>query len=102
MLVAAHPLHKELAVKVVAVGGREAADISHNLQQVQPLLQRPGRQVVLHRLETQKGGGQLPHLPVGAPITQVHRRQVVEGALQVGGHLAAQRHLLAQRQLQRL
>lgn len=56
------------------------------------LLQGLAGQVCLRHGESVALRGEVPHLAVGGPVVQSHSGQVVEGSIQVVGHIGCTRN----------
>ena len=62
-------------------------DVPHDLQHVQALLQRGAGEVWLQHVQPVLLAGEVAHVPVALPVVQGNCRQVVEGGVQVVGHV---------------
>ncbi len=79
-------LHEDLLVKVVEVALDEDVDVAHDLQDVQPLVQRADRQVVLVQVQPVHLLGQVGHLAVPSVVVVVVVVVVVAKGVTVWAH----------------
>mmetsp|Transcript_27129 Transcript_27129/g.68825 ORF Transcript_27129/g.68825 Transcript_27129/m.68825 type:complete len:458 (-) Transcript_27129:197-1570(-) len=71
-------------------------DVAHDLQHVEPLLQRADREIGLRQPQPVARLREVSHLPVGLPVVGSHRCEVVKGLVKVLRHLGLDVYNVAQ------
>ena len=88
-------LYKQLLVEVVVVEAHKHADVAHDLQDVQALVQAAHGQMIVLQLQSILVSGQGSHFTVGFPVMQCHGCEVIEASFHVMHYLLRDHAALA-------